>query len=308
MGGDDASALRSRRRGYLSRGSVGRSSVNSSTKSPLLPMGRRADLEVGSDAHYDDPQYYAHTYRKREEDIEYYLELALRHARKRRCRVLEYGCGNGRIALPLARVGLEVTGVDRSVPMLADFRSRLKQEDGDLRSRVTVKRGDMRRVKLKRRFDLVLCTFNTWLHLYVRQDVERYCARVREHLAPGGRFVVDVSVPDPHELICDPNRAYHTPRFRHPSSGEVVRYAERFDYEPMRQLLMVWMEFEPRDRPEGRWTTPLAHRQYYPLELEALLHYNGLEVVEVHGDFEHEAPQGDSDSLIYHCRLRRGFG
>ena len=61
----------------------------------------------------------------------------------------------------------------------------LEAGDGDLRSRVTVKRGDMRRVKLKRRFDLVLCTFNTWLHLYVRQDVERYCARVRRSLERG---------------------------------------------------------------------------------------------------------------------------
>jgi SAM-dependent methyltransferase len=267
-------------------------------------LRRDAALEWGSDAHYVDPAYYAATYADRDDDIAYYVELALDRACAGPCRVLEYGCGNGRIALPIAHSGVAVTGVDRSVPMLADFRKRLGRNPEALRRRVEIKRGDMRSLRLKRRFQLVLCTFNTFLHLYTRRDVEQFCARVRDHLVRGGRFVLDVSMPDPSELASDPDKAYRTPRFRHPTRGEVVRYAERFDYDPLTQVLMVDMEFEPKGRPKDRWSMPLAHRQFFPCELEALLHYNGLDVVEQHANFERRPPDRDTTTLIYHCKKR----
>lgn len=221
--------------------------------------------------------------------------------------MLEYGCGNGRIAIPIARRGVDITGVDLSTTMLGDFRKLLALEPREVQRRVRLRRGDMRKVKLRERFGLVLCTFNTFLHLYTRDDVERYCARVREHMTPRARFVIDVTMPDPEELCRDPDRLYRMPRFRHAGSGEVVRYGERFDYDNLHQVLFVEMEFEPGGRANDRWITPLAHRQFFPQELEALLHYNGFEVVEVHGDFAREAVSNESVELAYHCKLRRGF-
>jgi len=58
----------------------------------------------------------------------------------------------------------------------------------------------------------------------------------------------------------------------------MVRYTERFDYDYARQILFVAMEFLPEGRPKASWVTPLAHRQFYPQELEALLHYNGFAI------------------------------
>jgi SAM-dependent methyltransferase len=257
-------------------------------------------LARGTSSHFDDAAYYTHAYRTRTEDIDYYLGIAVDHGGS----VLEYGCGNGRIALPLAHAGLRVTGVDCSAPMLADFRARLKKTPPHVRARIALRRGDMRTVALGQRFDLVLCTFNTFLHLYERRDVERFLARVRAHLARGGRFVLDVSVPVAEELARDPQRLYRWPRFRHPGSGEMVRYGERFDYDPLSQVLMIDMQWTS-EATRRRWHTPLAHRQYYPREMEALLHYNGFEIVEQHGDYRHKAPARDVDEIIYHCRVRR---
>lgn len=272
-------------------------------KRHALDGGRDAELESGSDAHYKDAAYYAATYADRSEDIDFYVGLAAEHGEGG---VLEYGCGAGRILLPLARIGLTCTGVDRSAPMLAELRKKLKAQP-ELASRVTVKRGDMRRVRLGRRFPLVLCTFNTFLHLYTRQDVEQFLARVRAHLKRGGLFVLDTSVPNPEELDRDPAKLTRVTPFRHPSTGEVVRYGERFDYDPMRQVLLVSMEFEPKGAPERAWMTPLAHRQFFPRELEALLHYNGFEVTDVYGDFEMRAPDADCVDIALLCRARRGF-
>jgi SAM-dependent methyltransferase len=244
--------------------------------------GRFADkeLEAGSLAHYDDAAYYTKTYQKRTDDVAFYVGLAEKHGE-----VLEYGVGNGRIALPAARAGALVMGLDHSRPMLDDFKARLLGEPAAVRRRVSLRRGDMRTKRLGRRFPLVTCPFNAFLHLYERTDVERFLARVREHLAPGGIFAFDVSNPNADELVRDPNRAYHCPRFRYPRTGEVVRYTERFDYDQARQILFVTMEFLPEGHEHDSWVTPLAHRQFFPRELEALLHYNGFTIEDAWGDY-----------------------
>jgi SAM-dependent methyltransferase len=265
------------------------------------PRARRdRELEAGSLAHYEDPAYYTSTYAQRIDDVAFYVDLA----RKARGPVLEYGVGNGRIALPMARHGVEVVGVDHSEPMLRDLRRRLKNEPAEVRERVTLVRGDMRRRRLRRRFPLVVCTFNTALHLYTRVDVEAFLARVREHLAPRGRFVVDLSMPPLADLAREPSRPFHAPRFRHPTTGAIVKNREYFDYDAARQVLFVSMEFEPMGAPGEAWATPLAHRQFFPQEWAALLHYNGLRVDRVEGDFQGGPLGKDSDVMVWHARRR----
>ena len=176
-------------------------------------------LDAGRREHFADAGYYAHAYRTRTEDVAYYEGLVA----ELQGPVLEYGVGDGRIALPLAKAGHKVTGIDLSAPMLDAFRNRLASEPKDVQKRVTLVEGDMTQVALKKRFPLIICPFNAFLHLYDRAEVEAFLSRVREHLAPGGRFVFDVSVPVPEDLARDPGRAYRVPPFRHPTAGCVVK-------------------------------------------------------------------------------------
>ena len=111
-------------------------------------MTRDRELEVGSNAHYEDPDYYTSSYKRRIDDVQFYVELA----RRRGGPVLELGIGNGRVALPIARHGIEVFGVDRSAPMLADLRERATGEPAEVRARIGWRRADMRSVRLGRRF------------------------------------------------------------------------------------------------------------------------------------------------------------
>ncbi|MBX3228359.1 MAG: class I SAM-dependent methyltransferase [Labilithrix sp.] len=257
---------------------------------------RDRELEAGAAAHFEDPAYYAQAYARRRDDVVYYRALAEEHGA-----VLEHGIGNGRIAIPIAQAGVEVVGVDASRPMLADLRARLRREPVAVRRRVTAKHGDLRKVKLGRRFPLVICPFNTALHLYDRADVEQWLARVREHLAPRGELVFDVAMPMPEDLARDPAAPYRIPPFEHPTLGH-VRYREHFDYDRVRQVLFVSMVFEPK-RGEERMT-PLAHRQFFPREMEALLHYNGFDVTALHGDFTHGPLTQRSDVMVFHARPR----
>jgi SAM-dependent methyltransferase len=257
-------------------------------------------LRVGSAAHYDDVEYYDHAYRSRTEDVALYVGKAI----ERGGPVLEYGCGAGRITIPIAHAGVEVTGVDASKPMLDELRARLKVEPPHVRSRVTVQLGDMRMIALKSRYAQIFCTFNTFLHLYTREDVERFLAQVCAHLAPRGRFVFDASIPSPIDLARDPNKLHRTRPFVHPTLKKRVKYGERFDYEPLRQVLHVTMEFEPEDNADEAFVTPLTHRQFFPAELEALLHYNGLRVVDQQDGFSGAPLSPTTDAIVWTCERR----
>lgn len=214
--------------------------------------------------------------------------------------MLEYGIGTGRVALELARHGIAVTGVDASEKMLAHFRNKLRAESPEVRHRVKLVLGDMRRVTVKRTFPLVVAPFNALQHLYDRTDMERFLSRVRRHLAPGGRFVFDVLCPHADYLGADPERTFGAPRFRYPGKG-VVRYRERFEYDPFRQVLLMDFEFRPESGAPA-WRTPLTHRQWFPQELEALLHYNGFRDLLWSENFTDAPPSATTDSLVVSCR------
>ena len=89
-------------------------------------------------------------------DVDAYVEFAKRYGPA----LLELGCGTGRILVPLARAGLEVTGVDRSEDMLELCRQKLAYEDEEVRSRARLMRADTRDLALNKRFDLVLAPCN----------------------------------------------------------------------------------------------------------------------------------------------------
>ena len=104
---------------------------------------------------------------------------------------LELGVGTGRLALPLAATGAEVTGIDSSPAML----ERLELKDpGHL---VRAIRGDMVDDLPDEMFRVVFIAYNTLFNLTdVRRQRELFDA-IRSHLADGGCFVVEAFVPDP---------------------------------------------------------------------------------------------------------------
>jgi len=103
-------------------------------------------------------------------------------------------------------------------------------------------------------------------------------------------------------LSRDPERSYGSPKIRHPTTGELVKYAERFEYDRLRQLLLIWMEFEPEEGGKP-WKVPLTHRQFFPREVEALLHYNGFSEIFFTADFTDQPADQWVDSMVVSCRV-----
>jgi len=261
-----------------------------------------AALAAGSSEHYEDAALYDHEYKRRKDDVRWYQALAKKEL-KRGQAILELGCGSGRTLLPLARDGWRVTGVDASSTMLDRCRARLaKIPDAD----VQLVRADFRKLRLGRRFPLVICPFNAFMHLYTRDDIERFLAVVRAHLAPGGLFAFDVLNPDLAWLSRDPTRRWARTRFRHPRTGKITYYSTSLTYDAALQIAFMRIYYEPERGGRERMVR-LTHRQFFPLELAALLHYNGF-VVEAHeGGFDGGALVPESEEQVLRCRSRRGI-
>lgn len=254
---------------------------------------RSADdpLERGSREHYDDAVYYDHAYRRRREDIDFYVRLARQHGGP----VLELGAGSGRVSVELAALGLDVTALDHSAAMIERGRARCEALTA---GRVTFVEGDLRRFSLGATFPLIVAPFNVLQHLYDPEDFHACFTRVREHLSPGGRFVFDVRVPQARELARDPDHAYAAGRFIHPTRKVKVRYTESFAYDPIRQVQYVTMRFEPEGRARP-FEALLTHRQIFPAELDALVRWSGLTASRRWGGFDGRALSPDADEMIW---------
>jgi ubiquinone/menaquinone biosynthesis C-methylase UbiE len=109
-------------------------------------------------------------------------------------RVLELGCGTGRITVPVAKTGARLVGVDRSSPMLVRGRQRLRRAR---LNNATLVRGDIRLLPFRARtaFSLVMAPYGILQSLTREKDLHDTIASVHRVLRRGGLFVMDL-VPD----------------------------------------------------------------------------------------------------------------
>lgn len=106
-----------------------------------------------------------------------------------RGRALELAIGTGRVAIPLAERGVPVAGIELSEHMAAV----LREKDGPDRIPVTL--GDMATTRVPGEFALVYLVFNTISNLLTQEEQVQCFVNAARHLAPGGRFVIELEVP-----------------------------------------------------------------------------------------------------------------
>ena len=217
-----------------------------------------------------------------DEDIDWYAELA----RRADASVLELGCGTGRIACSLARIGRRVVGIDRSAAMLDLARAKAAAEPG---LPLSLLRADMRDFALGTHFGLIAIPLDGFLHLESSASQLTCLRSVREHLSPDGLLVLDIAGP------ASAGWEDWSPGVRPlvlawslllPDGARMNKYSS-FSADASDQTHQVTEIYEQLDA-DGclrRWLVEYTLRYVFPAELELLLAAAGLRREARYGDY-----------------------
>jgi SAM-dependent methyltransferase len=196
--------------------------------------------------------------------------------------MLELGAGTGRISIPLGRAGVPVVGIDRSEPMLARARQRVKR--AKLGRRVRLVRGDIRFLPFKRPFQMVLAPYGMLQSLLRERDLQATLASVHRVLKKGGTFGV--------ELVADlPSWQEYEKRvslrgWRRAPGGAHVTLTETVRQDRKKGLTIFDQEFtERRGRKTQSRTFSLAFRTLSVPQMVRRLEKAGFEITALLGDY-----------------------
>ncbi|MEX1253438.1 MAG: class I SAM-dependent methyltransferase [Dehalococcoidia bacterium] len=219
-------------------------------------------------------------------DVDFYLELA-RQAHEAGQPVLELACGTGRVAVPIARAGISIVGLDAAPTMLA-----IAREKGAALDTVRWVEGDMRSFALPERFGFAFIAYRSFQHLLTIED-ELACLRcVHDHLVPGGRFSLSLFNPNIVDMgLWLSSRRGSLQRmedYQHPGSGRrALRWEERRYRQAQQesQSTRVHEELDDQDTVISRTYRFLKLRYLFRYEAEHLLARAGFEIEALYGDF-----------------------
>jgi SAM-dependent methyltransferase len=196
-------------------------------------------------------------------------------------RVLEFAIGTGRIAVPLARRGVTVAGIELSEAMVR--RLRAKPEGAHL----DVVIGDMTSSRVDGSFDLVYLVFNTINNVTTQEGQVAVFVNAARHLRPGGRFVIEVGVPG----FPDVPRGERFTVFHH---GE--EHVGIDEWDALTQ--QFWSHHYVRE-PDGRYRrSSVPFRYAWPAELDLMAGIAGLHLVERWADWDRDEFTGSSRSHV----------
>ncbi|MBI2379064.1 MAG: class I SAM-dependent methyltransferase [Deltaproteobacteria bacterium] len=243
-------------------------------------------------AYYGDGALYDAEYVHIRSDIAHYEGVA----RRSRGPILELAAGTGRLTFPMAlATDQEVVGIDVVPGMIEQARKKRELLGEEVAARTRFELADMRRFDLGQRFDSIVLAFNSFMHLLEDEDAEACLSCVVGHLAPGGRFHLDLL--NPHGGLVtrrDPEARYDPQQMIDPRTGARFLVTENSEFDPRKQvnvLRFFYRRVDKAGRPFGEETSRAVRlRVYYPRELDTILRRAGLSIVEDFDDFAHTQP------------------
>lgn len=272
--------------------------VNHQTANVRQQLALEGMMQSDTDDYSLFARFYDLFYAGRTDDLAMYQDFALAADGP----ILELGCGTGRLAVPLARAGHAVTGIDVSDAMLS--RARAAVDAAGLAGQVTLLRGDLRDFDLAERFALAIIPINTFMHCY---DAEQQlaCLRcVRRHLRSGGRLVIDVYQPDLEALLEADGRLVSDGAVFDPETGHTIQRTthRRLDMANQTQHITFTLDEVATDGVVKRTTFPFRMRFVFRFEMELLLRLAGLSLEALYGSYELEPFESSSEKMIFVAR------
>ncbi len=200
---------------------------------------------------------------------------------------LEFAIGTGRVAIPLRERGVAVSGVEIAAPMLAKLREKASEAE------IPVVLGDMTEATVPGQFSLVFLVFNGISNVLTQAEQVACFRNAARHLSPGGRFLVELWVPDLRRLP--------------PGQGATVFATEPgyigLDTVDLLNQIVVSHHFRFGDAPQAElFRSP--HRWVWPAELDLMAQLAGFELESRHADWNGAPFTAESRSHISVYRLK----
>lgn len=165
--------------------------------------------------------------------------------------VLELGCGTGRLCRLLAAAGAQVTGIDRSLPMLRAARDKSG-------ARITYLCMDMIAPALRRPFDTIVIPYHTLNLLRTEERIRQCLGELGPLLRRNGNLLMQLHVPDQALLAAGPRRHFWFQLFDLPDGGRLIKEIRRA-YRPEDRQLVLEERYRVRPRQPGPPHQDLSH-------------------------------------------------
>lgn len=230
------------------------------------------------------------------DDISFYI----RQMPNPQARVLELGCGTGRVLLPLMEHCAYIHGLDCSEAMLTICRKKLQQA-GIPPKRARIAMVDITDFDLGQQYDFIIAPFRVMQNLATDAEVNGLFRGIHRHLAPGGTAILDVFRPlmDRERMLtewCRPEKF----NYEIPVEGGVLRRYDncpRITAEPLVCYPELIYRFFKGEELVEEAVLPIAMRCYYPNEFLTLLKGHGFQVTGAWGGYAGE-PYGEGGELV----------
>ena len=210
-------------------------------------------------------------------------------------RILELCCGTGRLTIPIARDGYDITGVDYTSSMLD--RAKIKTTQAGLEIKFI--EADIRTLNLQEKYDLIFIPFNSIHHLYKNEDLFMALSAVKNHLMDGGLFMLDCFNPDIQYIVEGEKEQKEIASYT-TGDGREVLIKQTMRYENKTQINRIeWHYFI---NGEFNSIQNLDMRMFFPQELNSYLEWNGFHIIHKYGGFEEEAFSDDSEKQVFVCQ------
>ncbi len=248
----------------------------------------------------DYARFYDWIYEGITEDIPFYLAAAREHGSP----VLELACGTGRITIPLAREGFEVTGLDLSAEMLRIAREKLSKERPEVHARLRLIEADMSDFALHETVSLAFIPAASLFHVHTDEQRSSCLSCVGRHLKPGGGVIVDL-IPADRMANQTVGETKEFKRGVSASTGLLTRELGKklsLDREAQRVTVEHTYVEQLPDESEKRYVFIDHYTWLTEDQMRGLLAEAGFGSVEVFGDYEREPFTDASERMIFVAR------
>lgn len=220
-------------------------------------------------------------------DVEFYVA----EAKRARGRVLELGCGTGRVTVPIAQAGVDITGLDVSEEMLSVARKKKQALPADVADRLAFVRDDMETFSLDRKYELAIIPFRSFLHMPTPEAERNALSNIGRHLVPGGRLILNVFDPSIPVMSGHVGSNKNTlKKIKELAFGEgtlIVWETCAYDLEAQTVTCSrIFEEFDRGGESRRRTRAEVRLRYVHRYEMQYLAELCGYRIVGLYGEFQ----------------------